>query len=243
MKQWLMGAESAIGYPHKLALEDAYAYHQRRDGFYGVIADGAGSAKQASFAAQWVVKEGMDLLEDSFQGLSSASFSKIATHCLENLQQGLRLEAKISGLPLDDYGCTVLLFLMKKGALFLVQVGDGFVVTGWKGSYMLKLLGPKGQHVNETNFLTDSTLKVQTLVIEEPLDFLAIGTDGLESVGIERKEKRAFEGFFKPFDTYLASGPTSDDIQNELRAFLTSPALLERSRDDKTLFIAKALDA
>lgn len=243
MTRWLLAAQSVIGYPSKTLLEDAHAYCQMEDGFCGVISDGAGSASQASFASHWVVHEGLLMLKHSFVDISVDSFEPILSGVLKKLRDDLQSRAIEDGQALCEYACTGLFFVIKNRTLFFAQVGDGFAVTGFEGVYTLRVLGERGEYVNETNFLVDTPLKLQITIVADPVDFLAIGTDGLESVSIEKKEGTAFEGFFKPFDLYLASCPTAIEAEKELQSFLSSEALLKRSRDDKTLFIARTLGA
>ena len=112
------------------------------------------------------------------------------------------------------------------------------MVTGHQSTYTLQLLGDKGEHVNETNFLTDATPILKTLVIKESLDFIALGTDGLEQVANDRTHQKLCAGIFKPFDEYLKTNPSQEDLDTELQAFLVSDRLQERSRDDRTLVLA-----
>lgn len=226
---WSLGSASAKGDPQKKYLEDACAYVSTPEGFMGVMADGAGSAPHSAKGAQFVVEEGLKLLQSlSFQAFES----EIVSLCTQ-LREGLKNITPI----LDDCACTALFFVMWGDTLFLAQVGDGFVVTGHNGHYTLQMLGEKGEYLNETRFITDTKLVLKTATIKDPMDFIAIGTDGLEGVAIDRLQSNPFKGFFKPFADYLKTSPSQEELDQELQSFLTSERLSKRTRDDRTLFV------
>lgn len=228
---WRLAAASVKGDPQKTECQDACAYALTDRGFVGVVSDGAGSAKQSTQGARLVVEEGLNTLKSlPFQDFESEIQQVCAT---------LRTKLKKVSVNLDDCACTALFYAMHKGTLFLAQIGDGFVVTGNQGTYTLQFLGDKGEHVNETNFITDDTLILKTRVINDPIDFIAVGTDGLEEVAIHRAKKKLCPGFFKPFDAYLASNPSQEELDTELLAFLSSDRLQARSRDDRTLLVGR----
>lgn len=208
---------------------DAYDYQKTPDGFYGVISDGAGSASRGSEGARHVVQEGMTLLRH-FSDKNKETFFPKLKESLGGLAQRTRVD-------IHDYACTALVFRVQGSQAFFMQVGDGFVVTGSKSAYDLSLLGAKGEHVNETNFVTDAVLQVQETTVDD-VDFIALGTDGLEEVAIDRRNQKLCEGFFQPFDAYLKSDNTDADVQKELENFLQSDRLKARARDDKTFLVA-----
>lgn len=75
-----------------------------------------------------------------------------------------------------------------------------------------------------------------------PIDEVALFTDGIESLVLHYASKtvhnRFFDNMFAPVRALEKEGMDAD-LSKELEKYLASPAVCERTDDDKTLILAK----
>jgi hypothetical protein len=72
----------------------------------------------------------------------------------------------------------------------------------------------------------------------EPVDELALFTDGLQMLALHFASRSAHRPFFEPLFTTLREAANPEALGGPLREFLDSPAVNERTEDDKTLVLA-----
>jgi hypothetical protein len=99
-----------------------------------------------------------------------------------------------------------------------------------------------GEYVNMTNFVTDKHA-IDVLVVKRlstRAEKVAVFSDGIQWMALNMASKTAHDPFFTPFFTVLARATTEQEehLQAELEQFLQSPAVNERTDDDKTLAFA-----
>jgi hypothetical protein len=204
-----------------------------------VLADGAGSAPKSKEGAEIAVNEALACLKTfDLENLSPQTVEQLQ-NIPEKIRTKIREKAEKTKEDPQNYATTLIAAVFMPDCLIALQVGDGFLVSGVEDEYDLIFSGKKGEYVNETNFVTDDVIDVQCFVQKEPINFVAIATDGLEHVAIDHRTKEAHIGFFKPFDLFLKDKPSKKVINSELEKFLKSERLQQRSNDDRTLFVAK----
>ena len=103
-----------------------------------------------------------------------------------------------------------------------------------------------GQYVNETRFVTDSDAAVhlECVVLAETVAEIALLTDGLQTLALHYQHQQAHTPFFRPMFHQLRAQTepgSSELLTNALARFLASPAVNERTHDDKTLILATRL--
>lgn len=242
---WITGAASVEKQirDHAHVCQDAYAVdHLNDQTVVAVLADGAGSASHAKEGADITVKTALaELKKLDLDHLSEDTMTALQS-VPERVQQALQYQATKAKEPLESYASTLIAVVFTPTCLVGVQVGDGFLVSGVQDDYDLIFSGKKGEYVNETNFVTDPQIDAQYFIQREPLNFVALATDGLEHVAIDNRLNEAHIGFFKPFDTFLTDQPDGATIDTELQNFLSSKRLQQRSNDDRTLIIAKYIE-
>lgn len=241
---WITGACAVAKQirQHDSECQDAYLIEKiGPDQVIAIVADGAGSVSKAKEGAQLTAKKAMQYMKElDLNDISQKTLQQL--HQIPVLiREDIRKEAKKKKEDPHDYASTLVATIFMPDRLLGLQVGDGFLVSGIEDEYDLVFSGKKGEYVNETSFVTDETLDVQTFVQREPINFVALATDGLDHVAIDHRLNEAHIGFFKPFDTFLSEEPPKKLIDSELEKFLKSERLQQRSNDDRTLIIAKFL--
>lgn len=229
-----------------IGCQDAAALrHQDSGELLIAISDGAGSAQHPEVGARLAVETAIAYL--------AAQPTPDATALVEHVQAALRAEAARLEVPLAALSCTLLVAKLAPDQAFFAQLGDGAIVTRADAAAPLNLVFPphKGEHANETRFVTasDATTHVQSTTTPAP-SALAMLTDGLERQALDLASGTPFAPFFAPFFAALAelsplapldSAPleaAEQDLCAELAAFLASPRVAEATGDDVTLVLA-----
>ena len=148
--------------------------------------------------------------------------------------------ASASGFRLRDYATTLTVAAAAGGMLVTGQVGDGAVVALDSSGYLFSATQlQKGEYANETHFLTQRdvlrTLAVQ--VFYQPVNALAVLSDGLLRLALRMPSGEPHPPFFQPLFGFAASAPQEEQANQQLSAFLNSQRVCARTDDDKTLVL------
>jgi hypothetical protein len=207
-----------------------------------VCADGAGSAKHADLGAKTatltIAREIREAVEGGLRVSAIDRESMLAWH--RHARELLRVEAGLRSAPLRDFACTMLTAVVGEQAATFSQIGDGAIIHRDGDNYRTAFWPQSGEYVNTTNFLTDEEFErsIEFLIIREPLDELALLTDGLQMLCLRYADKAVHDPFFRPMFEALRAADSPSVLQAPLRAFLTSQQVNQRTDDDKTLILA-----
>src|SRR5262249_6546197 len=144
------------------------------------------------------------------------------------------------GRPLHDLSTTLLLAVATPEQTAAGQVGDGAVVARIGADGLTALTRPpRTEHLNETTFLTsdDATAEMQFALCDEPARGLVLLADGRQWRGLRSPPGRPPPPFFAPLLRFTA-GAEPARAEEQLRAFLQSPGVAQRTDDDLTLLLA-----
>jgi hypothetical protein len=152
----------------------------------------------------------------------------------------LEQEARGRGQAPRQFAATLLLAVVGETAARFAQIGDGAIVVQDDGGYRPVFWPKSHEYVNATNFLTDGDWKGATAFAgrDSRLDELALLTDGLQPLCLDYTAKAAYRPFFSPMFCPLREANSGSDLLTDLRQFLDSPQVNERTDDDKTLILA-----
>jgi hypothetical protein len=127
-----------------------------------------------------------------------------------------------------------------------IHIGDGACVYRTRGDPAWKIPSwpAQGEYASTTFFVTDEPQpSVQFSSLPEPIDDIAVFSDGIERLTLEFSTKTAHGPFFENMFSRLHSTSPGRDrrLSKALGTFLDSPAVCDRTDDDKTLILAKRL--
>jgi len=213
-----------------------------------VAADGAGSAAQAHAGAQRTCQA---LLAECANWLAEANDDwqpMIASCWLHNIQASLTQQAADTGLPLREFACTLMGAVIAPDQALFLQIGDGAIVIGTGDGYQPVFWPQGGQYPNETWFVTDpnATSHLECMTLTESIAEIALLTDGLQPLALHYQSRQAHEPFFRPMFQSLRDYPEDAcpaALTQALEQFLNSPAVNQRTHDDKTLILATRVAA
>jgi hypothetical protein len=155
------------------------------------------------------------------------------------VRQSLEEEAVRREVALRELSCTLLTAVVGEHAAVFAQVGDGAIVVRQGEGYVPVFWPQVGEYANTTWFVTSPDVEqVLQVTCGEPVDEVALFTDGLQMMALHFATRSVHRPFFEPLFAALRGAAQPEDLVVPLRAFLDSPAVNERTDDDKTLVLA-----
>src|SRR5688572_17690553 len=217
--------------------------------FLGVVSDGAGSAPLSQVGARTACRIWRDQAEAVLAGGGgvAAMDRAFADATLARFQASIARIARRIERPLRHFACTLLFAAVDEEHAAFAQIGDGAIVVprgesaGAPRSAWV-LWPAHGEYINQTRFATeaDAAEHLAFTTLAEPIDELALFSDGLENLVLDMRRKVAHARFFAPmFQSVRRSPPgRSEPLCRSLERFLASRAVEGRTDDDKSLVLA-----
>jgi hypothetical protein len=206
------------------------------------VADGAGSAAQGGAGAELAMAAATACLAQRTRASGFGLDAALAAAIVQTVRERIAAAAAAQGLPAHDFACTFLAALSNRHATLVCQIGDGAVVLDTGAGLQLAIEPMSGEYANMTRFVTDEDALTRLETRTWPVRALKVAafTDGLERLALNLTTLTPHEPFFAPFFAGLAQATPEQQTQlpGLLLKFLGSPAVNERTDDDKTLALA-----
>jgi hypothetical protein len=207
-----------------------------------LVADGAGSAARGGEGAELAVQEAIAFFEEKLSAQAYGLTEALATDCLISIRETLDAKAVLEGRALRDFACTFLGVISSQQGTLVLQIGDGGIVLDVGQGLEVPVVPMSGEYANMTHFVTDDSALSQLVTKSYPsiATRVAVFSDGLQRLALNMATNTAHEPFFAPFFKVLATATADqeDQLNGALVKFLQSPAVNERTDDDKTLTLA-----
>ncbi|WP_309889744.1 PP2C family serine/threonine-protein phosphatase [Archangium sp.] len=204
-------------------------------------ADGAGSAGLSQEGSALACRRFLEVACEALarEGARAVSDPEVIRGWYRQVLQSLVEEAARREVLPRELACTLLTAVVGEHGAVFAQVGDGAIVVRQGEDYVPIFWPQVGQYANSTWFLTSRDMQeVLEVRCGEPVDELALFTDGLQMLALHFASRSAHRPFFEPLFTTLRVASNPEELGGPLRAFLDSPAVNERTEDDKTLVLA-----
>jgi hypothetical protein len=217
-----------------------------------VAADGAGASERAPDGARLTCEAVVKKAEAWGSGANGRGYRPLsgfrrrdALRFVEGARRRIAAVAGAHGVSADEFACTLLVALADETSAVFFQVGDGAIVYRRADGTLVPAIWPQnGEYANTTWFVTDERIAERVEVASAAgVHEVALLTDGLQSLALQFATREAHAPFFEPMFARLrqeAAG-TSEGLHDELRTFLDSPPVNQRTDDDKTLVLATRL--
>ena len=208
------------------------------------VADGAGSATRSREGAERACQT---LLAECAAWLAQTTETDWnpaqAKSWLERIQTVLKQQATDVALPVREFACTLLGAVIAADRALFLQIGDGAIVINTGEGYRPVFWPQGGEYPNETFFTTDANAaeNLECVLLTDPITEVALLTDGLQPLALHYQSRQAYEPFFRPMFQRLRDYPETGcwlELAAALERFLDSPAVNQRTHDDKTLILA-----
>lgn len=254
---WRFAATSVVGPRHAEAGEPCQDSHivtvTDSGALIAVVSDGAGSAPYGAEGASAICAHVAARLRPVFEGpaVTARPRALLASACravrdgVGDARGELTLLADARGADLSDFHATLVgvALLPGRGGISF-HIGDGAalaVASDWRW-----LLSPpaNGEYADTTYFYTEADWRrrLRFRLIEPGFETVFVMTDGVTDLALSRRgrESEPHLPFFEPIARFLSTA-SREDGEAALHATLDSPAVRERTNDDKTLVWASAL--
>jgi hypothetical protein len=207
------------------------------------VADGAGSATQSRTGAELACRT---LLTECATRLDLGTTDWTRTTAetlLQSIRTALMQRAAEENLPVREFACTLLGAVVTSDHALFLQIGDGAIVIDTGEGYRPVFWPQTGVYANETHFVTDpdATTHLECTALAEPIAEIALLSDGLQLLALHYQNRQAHAPFFRPLFQRLREHPEPGcpaTLAAALERFLASPAINQRTHDDKTLILA-----
>lgn len=243
---WKVLAESARGTSHAatgLECQDVarFARVGSDAGEYIVLvcADGAGSATHALLGATTACESVLRSAEKVL-ATGAAELTALTLYTWFSVAHAdVKVQAAAASVAPRELACTLLVAVLGPASAAFAQIGDGVIVTGDAGIYTHVFWPDNGEYQNTTYFLCENNYAEHVRVTLSPAaNEVAMSTDGLQMLALKYADKTVHSPFFAPMFRALRAAENAADLAGPLKDFLDSPAVNERTDDDKTLILA-----
>jgi hypothetical protein len=252
---WRFAAASAVGtshLKHQLPCQDAHRCELLSTAagepvLAAFVSDGAGSAKRAEVGAQLACSLALDEVRSLLAtgGGLAAIDRPFLTAWLARLQSEAAARAEAEALRPREFACTFLGAVIGRDAAVFFQVGDGAIVVSPRGEedqYSWMFWPATGEYENTTFFASEPNAAehLEHSYVEQPIDEVALFSDGLQRLVLDYRNRTAPAPFFRSMLSWVRSATAEalPQLSSHLGGHLSSPAINDRTDDDKTLILA-----
>jgi hypothetical protein len=224
--------------------------HIGQTALIAAVSDGAGSAQFSSIGSRLVIQHFCRQLARyaTTANGNNSSIEELAREWLDEIRDRLSIHAQERNTVPREFAATLVAILALPEQAFVFHVGDGAcVVRGTDADeWQVPSWPSHGEYASSTYFVTDDpepVLRVTT--VQGPLNDVAVFSDGLERLALNFNDKSASSRFFGPMSAPLTTltGGRGRVLSVQLRTFLNSTQVTERTDDDKSIILAKRVAA
>jgi hypothetical protein len=204
--------------------------------------DGAGSCPRSGEGSFLACTTFIDIVRrELLSGLvvNSIDREKLVTW-IRDVRDTLQARATAHGVLIGEYSCTLLTALLSESQSCFCQIGDGAIVADNESTYEAVFWPQSGEYANVTNFLTgkDFEQNLAVRVDKRNVRDVALLSDGLQPLALHYASKSVHGQFFEPMFHHLREAQNGGDLTEQLKQFLSSKPVNDRTDDDKTLVLA-----
>jgi hypothetical protein len=252
--EWRFASATVIGTSHLKSgtpCQDHYRCRVFRNGadepiIAIAVSDGAGSATRGEDGATITCASMIEQAELFLAGNRSlSSMTKEDAHeWLDVVRRAIDDHASDAEHEVRDYACTLLFALVGVEAAVFLQIGDGVIVVNDQDQHWSWVFWPeRGEFANTTFFVTDAAAADHLRFDQRhgSIGEVALLSDGIEPLVLHYASRTVHAPFFdRMFGPVRRSQVIGEDLalSQDLEGYLSSPAILQRTDDDKTLVLA-----
>jgi Protein phosphatase 2C len=211
-----------------------------------VVSDGAGSASLSKIGSHIAVRGFCrSALVFARAGKRPKDLDReVAASWLDDVRDRIAQMSIRERSPRRSFAATLVGCFVQSDGLAVLHVGDGACALRLRTEeeWRVPIWPAQGEYASTTNFVTDDPEPNANIAyVSGDVAEVALFTDGLERLALDFTENKPFTPFFTSmFKAMRAELPgRQKQLSEQLRAFLDSPVVTERTDDDKTLIMAR----
>jgi hypothetical protein len=211
-----------------------------------VVSDGAGSARLSHRGARLVTRSFCASATSFLIGGGRARDidQDVTFDWLDDMRDLIEFWSGRLNESRREFASTLVGCVVQPNAAAVIHVGDGACAIRLteEAEWRVPSWPAQGEYASTTYFVTDDP-RPRAVVsrIEGCVAEVAVFTDGLERLALDFVDVRPFAPFFESMLAPLRGLPAGRQrrLSRDLRVFLDSPSVTERTDDDKTLLMAR----
>lgn len=209
-----------------------------------IVCDGAGSASHGGEGAMIASRALSQIAKAYVASTGTLPDDETAREWIDLTRDQIATLASRRDLKSRDFATTVVMVITDGADTLLLHIGDGAAVARCvdSGEWMALSWPEHGEFASTTYFITDeAVVRLRLVRHSAPIDRVALFTDGIERLVLKLAERVPQAPFFSMISEPIAQSfevGVDRDLSRKLGAYLTSPAVNERTDDDKTLIVA-----
>jgi len=222
---------------------DTFKFNKNKEYLIAIVSDGAGSSINGEKGSELTCKI---LVESIISSLEDKEEDSLTEESVVKWIKAVRREiyslAEDEDLAAREYACTVLCSVVAENIAIFFQIGDGAIVVSKSNILGVVFWPDSGEYANSTYFITDedaiSNLRVTR--VNTKINEITLFSDGIQHLALSYKSRIPHFPFFDPMLSILQKRKNNncDDLDEQLKYFLSSDAINSRTDDDKTLVLA-----
>ena len=248
---WYCVGASVAGVSHKdtnTPCQDYTLYRHLPSGELLIaVADGAGSAQYSAEAAQIACNVALNYVQyqmTEYTHCLSEDYELFIYTAFEQARSAIIDVAKARRISVKQFATTLTVVILTPQLTIGGMVGDGMAIVEYAtGNYACLFELPKREYANQMVPITSSrALEVlQIAIAPAPIQSVSIVTDGMLSICCDLRSVKPYPPFFKMMMALLDKVTDHESAKKELEILLDHPLINEKTEDDKTLVMAKAI--
>lgn len=208
-----------------------------------VVSDGAGSSLYGGVGSDITCEILASSITSSLEKKQDDSLTEEnVIEWVKDVRRKIYTIAEEKNLTARDYACTVLCSIITETIALFFQIGDGAIVVSKSDVLGVVFWPDSGEYANSTYFITDKDAisNLRVTVVKSNISEIALFSDGIQNLALSYKEKIPFNPFFDPMFNILRKRKKTncDDLDEQLKLFLSNKEINSRTDDDKTLVLA-----
>ncbi|WP_321405267.1 PP2C family serine/threonine-protein phosphatase [Maridesulfovibrio sp.] len=208
---------------------------------FAIVADGAGSATFGAYGA-WLTCRCLSVrFREWVRKKSELPPDEKLIDWINELRDQISAIALQRQTTSRQFATTLAAIFIAKNEVVTLHVGDSAIVGRKDKAWQVLCWPENGEYASSTYFVTDP-FKPRLNIVRHPsgYDAFALFSDGVGDLALSYVKQTAHSQFFNPMfhpvDTSSGEGRLTE-LSDTLSAYLASPAVCERTDDDKTLIL------
>jgi hypothetical protein len=217
-----------------------------RETLVAVVSDGAGSASLSRFGSRIVTRSfcRSALRFAKLGGRPKDLDAGVAGEWLDEIRDRIEEASLRANVARRSFAATLVGCMIQNEGVTIVHVGDGACALRLRDEpdWLVPSWPTQGEFAATTFFVTDDPEpETNVQYLRGDIIDVALFSDGLERLALDFATKTAHAPFFESMFRALPEEGSGRDkeLSRQLRAFLGSPKVVDRTDDDKTLIMAR----
>jgi len=241
---WRWAAASLVGTSHQRTgapLQDAYAAADSGRWLTAIVCDGAGTAEYGRQGAWLAARTFTSSARRWLANQNELPTSEVVHAWIDDARVRISNAASRRGVTDRAFASTLSACIAGPSGFIIAQIGDSVIALKVAGDWLVPCWPQQGEYASSTYFITDAEPQVSLVTGDDGVDAIAAFSDGLDAIALNQASQSPHLPFLDPMIRPVAALPSRGRdalLSRQLRSFLATDRVCDRTDDDKTLILA-----